>query len=74
MGQGFYGNADERTLARRVAVTPTPNDKTENASYALTYTGDNVTQIDKTLNGVVYRKTLAYTGSKLDTVTVWVEQ
>ena len=65
---------DERGFLRRVCACPVPDDATTNASYALGYTGDNLTTIDKTMNSVVYRKTLAYTGARLDSITVWVEQ
>ena len=58
-------------LPRRVAICPVPTSVPSNTSYALSYTGSNLTQIDKTTDGVTYRRTLAYTGSQLDTVTVW---
>jgi len=45
----------------------------ENASYALSYTGSNLTSVVKTVNGTVYTLTLAYTGSQLDTVSAWVK-
>lgn len=45
-----------------------------NKSFALTYTGDNLTQIDMTVQGTVYRRTLTYSGSTLTNVSAWVEQ
>ncbi len=58
-------------MANRPAF-PTTVD--ENPSFAYTRTGNNVTQIDMTVNGVVYRKLLTYTGAFVDTESVWVKQ
>jgi Tfp pilus assembly protein PilO len=44
-----------------------------NPATALGYTGSNLTTLTKTINGVQYRKTLAYTGAVLDTVSAWVQ-
>ena len=69
-----FNHPDARGLLRRTSVCPVPTDGSSNASYALGYTGSNLTTIDKTVDGVTYRKTLGYTGSTLDTVSAWVEQ
>lgn len=68
-----YNINDARRLPRRVMLCPEPTDEPNNASYALTYTGSNLTQIDKTIDGVTYRRTLVYTGSTLDSVSAWSE-
>ena len=44
-----------------------------NPSLVLGYTGDNLTTIDKTIDGTTYRKTLTYSGSTLTEVSSWVE-
>jgi len=50
-----------------------PTDATKNnGSLVLTYTGDNLTTIAKTISGTTYNKTLAYTGARLDSVSAWV--
>ncbi len=51
-----------------------PQSVDENPSYAYTRTGDDVTQIDMTVNGVVYRKLLTYTSNRVDTESAWVKQ
>jgi len=44
-----------------------------NPSFVLTYdVNDNLVQIDMTIEAVVYRKTLTYTGENLTGVTAWV--
>jgi hypothetical protein len=46
----------------------------ENASYTLNYDGsNNLTSVVKVVNGTTYTVTLAYTGTRLDTVSVWVK-
>ena len=54
-------------------VQAAPVDRS-NASFALTYTGSNLTQIDMTVEGTVFRRTLTYSGSTLTGVSLWVEQ
>jgi len=66
-----HNAADSRRIARVTPATPIPIDTSTNASYALTYTGDNLTTIVITIEGVAYTRTLAYTGSVLDSVTAW---
>lgn len=44
-----------------------------NGQIALGYTGENLTTITKTINGVQYQKTLTYTGSVLDSISSWVQ-
>ncbi len=58
-------------LVRQTA--PTASTKT-NASYILSYDGDNNVQyIDKTISGVTYRKTLTYTATLLTGISAWVQ-
>jgi hypothetical protein len=57
-----------------MACNPAPQTAEENPSYVLNYTGDNLTRIDMTVNGVEYRKALTYTGSQLDTIGEWEKQ
>ena len=42
-----------------------------NASYALTYTGDDLTKITATIGGTAYELTLTWTGGKLTSWTSW---
>ena len=43
-----------------------------NASYVLSYTGSNLTTLQKVINGVTYQKVLSYDGSgNLISMTVW---
>lgn len=44
-----------------------------NPSTVLGYTGANLTTVTKTISGVQYRQTLAYTGSVLDSISGWVQ-
>lgn len=73
MPQPVVNEPDKRLLQRRVCVCPIPIDATGNASYDLTFTGSNLTQIDMTLNGVTYRRSLTYSSGMLDTVSTWSE-
>ena len=61
-----------RVIALEQEVVPTDASKT-NPSMSFTYTSGNLTQIDKVIDGVTYRKTLAYTGDVLDSISAWVE-
>lgn len=63
-GQGFKFVSDID------ATIPTEGN---NPSITLGYTGDNLTTITKTINGVQYQKTLTYSGSNLTAVSAWVE-
>jgi len=51
-------------------TVPTDTSK-NNPSFALTYTGSNLTQIDMTISGSTYEKTLTWTGSNVTAVTAW---
>lgn len=64
------GEVTLRTSEKELVPT---NTKKNNPSIALTYTGDNLTKITKTIDGTDYEKTLSYTGSTLDSVSEWVE-
>jgi hypothetical protein len=57
-----------------VPETP-PTDSTKlPTSLVLSYNGsDQLTQIDKVINGVTYRKTLTYTGDNLTGVSIWTQ-
>lgn len=66
-------NPRTSALERMVQPGETLPTSGNNASLALGYTGDNLTTITKTINGVQYRKTLSYTGSVLDSVSAWVQ-
>jgi hypothetical protein len=74
MALQLLNHNDERRLVRRVTVCPVPTDVGGNASYTLTWVGGNMTQIDKVMDGVTYRRTLTYsTDDELETVSVWTE-
>jgi hypothetical protein len=49
-------------------------DRKNNPNFTLSYTGDNLTQVDMVIDLVTYRKTLTYTGSQLTAVSKWIEQ
>jgi hypothetical protein len=42
-----------------------------NPSYALSYTGSELTQIDMTISGIAYRKTLTWVGGVVTVITAW---
>lgn len=65
---------EARRLVRRVSVSPLPADAAENASFTLSYTASVLDYIEKTIDGVTYRKTLTWTGSDLTAVSAWVAQ
>lgn len=44
-----------------------------NGSLALSYTDGNLTQLDKTVGAVTYRKTFTWTGGNLTAVSTWSE-
>ena len=44
----------------------------QNYSEVYTYTGSLITQIDRTINGVTYRQTLTYSGTKIVGRSAWV--
>ncbi len=46
------------------------NSVDEKASFALTYTGSNLTTVVKVVDMYTYTTTLSYTGSQLDSVSV----
>lgn len=61
-------NGSQQTKIKEVA--PTDTTKT-NPSFILTYTGDDLTQIDKIIGGITYRKTLTWAGGKITAVSAW---
>ena len=66
-------NVDNGVAGKRVfIVDPVPTDPIKlNPSYTLTYTGDNLTKVEKVVDGVTYTKTLTYTGNNLTGVSTW---
>ncbi len=46
------------------------NSVDEKASFALTYTGSNLTTVVKVVDRYTYTTTLSYTGSQLDSVSL----
>ncbi len=62
---------DVEDLEGLVASTPVA---ATNEEFDLSYTGDDLTQIDMTVEGTVWRRTLTYTDGDLTNVSVWVEQ
>jgi hypothetical protein len=65
----YDGITSVRVVGREVA----PTDSLRlNGSLVLTYTGTNLTKIEKVVGGVTYTKTLTYNGSnQLTDVSVW---
>ena len=61
---------------KRVVVEETPpTDFTKNnPSITIAYSGDDIDYIEKTIDGVTYRKTFTYTGGNLTGISEWVEQ
>ena len=53
-------------------TTPTDSSK-KNPSAVYEYTGDDLTKITKTINGVEYEKTFTYTDGDLTASSVWSE-
>jgi len=73
MALGEDGNTARRIQVDSNGNLKTSTDNTSNASLALTYTGEDLTKITKTINGVNYEKTLSYTDGKLTSVSSWSE-
>ena len=42
-----------------------------NSSIVFTYTGDNLTKIEKTVGGTTYTKDLTWTGENLTGISAW---
>lgn len=63
---------DDGAGAKRVVAIPALPDSPRNGSISLEYTGDNLTKITKTIDGVDYEKTLTYTNGKLTGTSAWV--
>jgi len=45
----------------------------QNALYVYTYTADKISQIDKTVGDITYRRTFTWSGYNLITVSEWVK-
>lgn len=73
MALGEDGNTARRIQVDSNGNLKTSTDNTSNASLVLTYTGEDLTKITKTINGVNYEKTLSYTDGKLTGVSSWGE-
>ena len=72
-----HGKFKEVSLQTTVAVTPidgaTPLEG-NNSSYSLTYNAsDQLTQIDKIIGTITYRKILTWTGDVMTASSAWVE-
>ena len=60
-------------LVTKIKETVTTDITKNNGSFSYSYTGGNLTQIDWTIGGVTYRRTLTYDGSdNLTAMSVWV--
>ena len=53
--------------------TPPTDSSKNNPSYALSYTSDELTQIDITISGTTYRRTLTWTDNNLTAMSDWSE-
>jgi len=53
-------------------VVPTNGSK-NNPSYALTYTSDELTQLDMTIGGTTFRRTLTWTDHAVTAISNWSE-
>ena len=49
-----------------------PDDPCSNYTYVLGYTGSQLTQVDKSKDGLTWRKILTWTGSNLTAVGPWI--
>jgi len=68
----FTGSVD--TKGRVKIISDSLPIEGNNPSLVLAYDGSgNLTTITKTIGAVQYRKTLAYTGSVLDSVSAWIQ-
>lgn len=54
----------------RFTYDPTSGD---NSEYTLTWSGDELIQIDKTVGEFTYRKTLTWTAGNLTDISDWVK-
>lgn len=66
-------HAGDINSKRVVSVDTIPTHSTKsNASLVLSYTGDNLTTIQKVIGGVTYTQTLGYDGSNnLISISAW---
>lgn len=74
MAQPKFTRTDERNLERVVPVCPVPDDGSVNASWAITWDGEEVDYIEKTMNGETWRQTYTYAGGVVTAISAWVEQ
>ena len=65
---------DRRTILRVADTGPYPLDESSNCSIAITYSGDEIDYIEKTVDGETFRKTFTYTSGKVTAITAWVLQ
>jgi len=73
MALGEDGNTARRIKVNADGSLAISSSGSTNASLVLEYTGDDLTKITKTINGVNYEKTLSYTDGKLTGVSSWDE-
>lgn len=73
MALGEDGNTARRIKVNADGSLAISSSGSTNASLVLEYTGDDLTKITKTINGVSYERTLSYTDGKLTGVSSWDE-
>lgn len=73
MALGEDGNTARRIKVNADGSLAISSSGSTNASLVLEYTGDDLTKITKTINGVSYERTLSYTDGKLTGVSSWGE-
>ena len=61
-------------MQRVVDVGPVPDAPSSNASYTLDWTGTTLNYVEKTLDGVTYRRTVTTVGGSITAISVWVAQ
>jgi len=67
----FNRNSGEfEVMEQPTTSSPAP---ATNPSYSLSYTDGALTQVDMTVGGITYRRTLSYTSGALTGVSAWVE-
>ena len=67
------GDSTYSIATSTMAATPVGTGQV-NPSLSLSYNGsDQLTQVDKVINGITYRKTLTWTGTTLTAVSAWVQ-
>jgi len=65
------GGATVHKLGKRPLHNP---EEGPNPELVLTWSGDELIYIDKTIGEIKYRKTLTWTAGNLTSISEWVEQ